>query len=150
MRHLTPDHALFTRAPGEQRVNDPAGSPRRTYACHMKLLGIALFTMATGCSTVKGAASALTGGRPHQVTVVNNIDVPHAPAPAPQVVVVQQEAPRTSRVSQLKAAGAGALAGAALGTAVGYAMGGNAGARKGAALGAGAGAVGGYVASEGK
>ena len=123
----------------------------------MKLFAIAVLSMAAGCSTVKGAASALTGGKPHQVTVVNNINVPVTPAPAPvveqapvvQSVPVVAEAPRTKgRIAQLRGAGMGAVAGAALGTAVGYAMGGNAGAKKGAALGAGAGAVGGYVASD--
>ncbi len=137
----------------------------------MKTLAMATLmtlTLATGCTAVKGAASALTGGKPHHVTVVNNINVPAALAPQPIVVqqpapvapapvveqpapwLAQPEAPRKNRAGQLKALGAGALAGAALGTVVGYAMGGNAGAKKGAALGAGAGAVGGVVANETK
>jgi hypothetical protein len=131
----------------------------------MKTLAMAILmtaSMATGCSTVKSAATALTGGKPNHVTVVNSVNVPAPAAPQPIIVNVQPapvivQAPveqpvakdsRKNRMTQLKAVGAGAVAGAALGTAVGYAMGGNAGARKGAALGAGAGAVGGAVAND--
>lgn len=124
--------------------------------------------LATGCSTVKSAVSALGGGKPHQVTVINNIEpaqpiviVQPAPAivaeaPAPVVVEVpvaeitpleQLPRPKRSRMSALKAVASGAVAGALVGTAVGYAMDGESGAAKGAALGAGAGAVGGAVAN---
>lgn len=120
--------------------------------------------MGTGCSTVKSGLSALGGGKPHQVTVVNNIE------PAPPVVIVQpaaapvvaapivaaepamiepEELPRprkSSRFGRLKAVASGAFAGALVGTAVGYALDGSDGAAKGAALGAGAGAVGGAAA----
>jgi hypothetical protein len=124
--------------------------------------------VATGCSTVKSGLSALGGGKPHQVTVVNNIE------PAQPIVIVQQApavvaqaepvivettptplaqlpAPKKkSRLGQLKAAASGAVAGALVGTAVGYAIDGSDGAAKGAALGAGAGAVGGAVAHRAK
>lgn len=119
--------------------------------------------MATGCSAVKSGMSALGGGKPHQVTVVNNIS-----APAPQVVVVQAPAPvvatapdlfieptplaalpppKRSRMKAFKAVASGAVAGALVGTAVGYAVGGSDGAATGAAIGAGAGAVGGAAAT---
>jgi len=120
--------------------------------------------MTAGCSTMKSAVSALGGGKPHQVTVVNNIEQAAAPAP---IVIVQQvpapvivEAPvaeitpleqlprpKKGRMSALKAVASGAVAGALVGTAVGYALDGNSGAAKGAAVGAGAGAVGGAVAN---
>jgi hypothetical protein len=117
--------------------------------------------LTTGCSAVKSGMSALGGGKPHQVTVVNNIE-----APQPQVVVVQAPtvaavepaivveptplaqlpAPKKSRISAIKAVASGAVAGALVGTAVGYAIDGSDGAAKGAAIGAGAGAVGGAAA----
>ncbi len=123
-----------------------------------------VMTMATGCSTVKGAMSALGGGKPHQVTVVNNIEAAPAPqpivivqqAPAPIVVeapvaeitpLAQMPRPKKSRISALKAVASGAVAGALVGTAVGYALDGSSGAAKGAGIGAGAGAVGGAVAN---
>lgn len=130
--------------------------------------------LATGCSTVKSGLSALGGGKPHQVTVINNIEpaqpvvivqpaqpvavVAEAPArPAPVVITEGEAIPPTpleqlpppkkkSRLGQLKAAASGAVAGALVGTAVGYALDGESGAAKGAALGASAGAVGGAVA----
>ncbi len=71
-----------------------------------------VITLAAGCSTVKSGLSALGGGKPHQVTVVNNISLvdpgsrstapPSPPTPtmglaspgsAPQIVVIQQAAP---------------------------------------------------------
>ena len=108
-----------------------------------------------GCTAVKSGMSALGGGKPHQVTVVNNIS-----APPPQVVVVQAAPdlvieptplaqlppPKRSRIKSIKAVASGAVAGALVGTAVGYAVGGSDGAAKGAAIGAGAGAVGGAAA----
>lgn len=115
--------------------------------------------MTTGCTAVKSGMSALGGGKPHQVTVVNNIA-----APQPQVVVVQAPAPGFAAApdivveptplaalpppkrSRIKAVASGAVAGALVGTAVGYAVGGSEGAAKGAAIGAGAGAVGGAAA----
>jgi hypothetical protein len=112
--------------------------------------------LATGCTAVKSGLSALGGGKPHNVTVVNNIE-----APQPQVVVhtpaiVAQEPtplaqlprPKKSRLTAMKAVTSGAVAGALVGTAVGYAVGGSDGAAKGAALGAGAGAVGGAAAHQ--
>ncbi len=125
--------------------------------------------MTTGCTAVKSGLSALGGGKPHQVTVINNIE----PA-QPQVVIVQQAPPlevaavpgprgdliveptplanlpppKKSRITALKAVASGAVAGALVGTAVGYAVGGSNGAAKGAALGAGAGAVGGAAAHQ--
>lgn len=129
----------------------------------MTLALVMTLGMTTGCSAVKSGMSALGGGKPHQVTVVNNIS-----APAPQVVVVQAPAvaavpvvepmiveptplaqlptPRRSRMKSIKAVASGAVAGALVGTAVGYAVGGGDGAAKGAAIGAGAGAVGGAAA----
>ncbi len=127
----------------------------------MTLALVITLGMATGCSAVKSGMSALGGGKPHQVTVVNNIS-----APAPQVVVVQappavadapeiiveptplaaRPPPKRSRMKSIKAVASGAVAGALVGTAVGYAVGGSNGAAKGAAIGAGAGAVGGAAA----
>lgn len=132
---------------------------------------VMMLGMTTGCTAVKSGLSALGGGKPHQVTVINNIEP--ARAPEAQVVVVQQAAPapmpsaevvvpdpveptplaklatpKKSRISALKAVASGAVAGALVGTAVGYAVGGGDGAAKGAALGAGAGAVGGAAAHQ--
>ena len=123
-------------------------------------IAVAMMLGMTGCSAVKSGMSALGGGKPHEVTVVNNIE-----APQPQVVVLQTPAPvvaeavpvvvedpaptphpKKSKRSAWKAIGSGAVAGALVGTAVGYALDGKDGAATGAALGAGAGAIGGAAA----
>ena len=128
-------------------------------------IAIAMTLGMTGCSAVKSGMSALGGGKPHEVTVVNNIE-----APQPQVVVLQAPAPvvaevvpvvvadpaptpleklprpKKSKLAAWKAIGSGAVAGALVGTAVGYALDGKDGAATGAALGAGAGAIGGAAA----
>ncbi len=128
----------------------------------MTLALVMTLGLTTGCSAVKSGMSALGGGKPNQVTVVNNISVPQ-----PQVLVVQAPAPvvtanllveptplaalpppKRSRMKAIKAVASGAVAGALVGTAVGYAVGGSDGAATGAAIGAGAGAVGGAAATQ--
>jgi len=131
-------------------------------AMRKAILALVMTLGMTGCSTVKSGLSALGGGKPHQVTVINNIEAPPAqvvfvqqPVAIAEMVEVQEPTPlaklpppRKSRASALKAVASGAVAGALVGTAVGYAVGGGDGAAKGAALGAGAGAIGGAAAHQ--
>jgi hypothetical protein len=114
---------------------------------HFAIVSMVMATLATGCGAAKSALGALGGGKPNQVTVVNNIAPPAvtvnvtAPAAAPAPVIAQAE----PKHRQLKAAATGAFAGALVGGVVGFALDGKSGLGKGAAVGAGAGAVAGIA-----
>jgi len=104
----------------------------------MKQLALVL-AMVSGCSVAQGAMSALTGTKPVQVTVVNNI--PSA-GPAPRVVAAPV-AHEDHRVAT--AVGAG-VAGAVVGGVAGALLGGDArGIAGGALVGAGVGTAVGLV-----
>jgi hypothetical protein len=97
----------------------------------MKQLALVL-VMVSGCSVAQGAMSALTGTKPVQVTVVNNVPAPVAP--------VTHDDHRVA-----SAVGAG-VAGAVVGGVAGALLGGDArGIAGGALVGAGVGTAVGLV-----